>query len=195
MLAPQDDGSAFVPARRLSNDKHLRDGLLMNLAHHLEMSARTYPHRPAIGYSDGVLHNYAQLAGRVAGIAGALRERFGLVEGDRVAIVSSNRPEYVKALYAIWHAGLVGVPANAKLHGAELNYILGHSGARVCFASPDLATVIEARPRWSISWCSAAVRSIRCSPPIRSRSRRAGRTISPGCSILRAPPGAPRARC
>jgi long-chain acyl-CoA synthetase len=27
------------------------------------------------------------------------------------------------------------VPANAKLHGRELAYILEHSGARICFAS------------------------------------------------------------
>ncbi len=36
------------------------------------------------------------------------------------------------------------MPANAKLHGAELAYILEHSGARVCFASSDLAPAIEA---------------------------------------------------
>jgi long-chain acyl-CoA synthetase len=41
-------------------------------------------------------------------------------------------------LFGIWHAGLAAVPANAKLHGAELGYILDHSGARVCFASPGL---------------------------------------------------------
>ena len=33
---------------------------------------------------------------------------------------------------------LAAVPANAKLHGAELGYILEHSGARVCFASRGL---------------------------------------------------------
>jgi long-chain acyl-CoA synthetase len=117
----------------------------MNLANHLAASARTYPHRPAIGYGGHILFDYATLAGRVARIAGALRVRFGLGDGERVAIVASNTPDYVTALYGIWHAGLIGVPANAKLHGAELNYILDHSGARVCFASPDLATVIEAR--------------------------------------------------
>ncbi|HWV54163.1 AMP-binding protein [Pseudorhodoplanes sp.] len=116
----------------------------MNLAESLERAGSTYPHRPAIGYGAGVLQTYAELAGGAARIAGALRERFGLDEGDRVAIVSNNRPEYVEALYAIWHAGLVGVPVNAKLHGAELNYILEHSGARVVFTSSDLATVIEA---------------------------------------------------
>ena len=116
----------------------------MNLAQHLELSAHSYPNRPAIGYGTGILHNYATLAGRVARLASALRERFGLADGVRVAIVAGNTPDYVTALYAIWHAGLVGVPVNAKLHGAELNYILEHSGARAAFASPDLATVIEA---------------------------------------------------
>ncbi len=55
----------------------------------------------------------------------------------------SNVPEYIETLYAIWHAGCVAVPANAKLHGAELAYILEHSGARICFASSDLASVID----------------------------------------------------
>jgi long-chain acyl-CoA synthetase len=41
-------------------------------------------------------------------------------------------------LYGVWHAGLAAVPANAKLHGRELGYILAHSGARVCFASDGL---------------------------------------------------------
>jgi long-chain acyl-CoA synthetase len=49
-------------------------------------------------------------------------------------LAARNSPDYLEALCAIWHAGLAAVPANAKLHGAELGYILEHSGARVCFA-------------------------------------------------------------
>jgi long-chain acyl-CoA synthetase len=48
----------------------------------------------------------------------------------------------VEILFGIWHAGLAAVPANAKLHGAELGYILEHSGARVCFASSGLRDAI-----------------------------------------------------
>ena len=44
--------------------------------------------------------------------------------GDRVAIVMRNRPEYLEALFAIWHAGLVAVPVNARLHRDEIAYIL-----------------------------------------------------------------------
>jgi long-chain acyl-CoA synthetase len=49
-----------------------------------------------------------------------------------------NCPAYAEAMFACWHAGLVAVPINAKLHPKELEYILGHSGCRLCFATPDL---------------------------------------------------------
>jgi acyl-CoA synthetase (AMP-forming)/AMP-acid ligase II len=41
-------------------------------------------------------------------------------------------------LFAIWHAGLTAVPMNAKLHAKEFAYILENSGAKACFATPDL---------------------------------------------------------
>jgi long-chain acyl-CoA synthetase len=113
----------------------------MNLALHLERAAKAEPERPALGQGAHVLRSYGKMAERVARLAGALRS-FGLVPGDRVAIVSKNCPDYTELLYAIWHAGLVAVPANAKLHGAELGYILEHSGARVCFASDGIADAI-----------------------------------------------------
>jgi acyl-CoA synthetase (AMP-forming)/AMP-acid ligase II len=31
-----------------------------------------------------------------------------------------NRPEYLEARYGIWHAGLVAVPVNARLHRDEI---------------------------------------------------------------------------
>src|SRR5689334_10542373 len=109
----------------------------MNLALFLERAGRDDPRRPALGFGAHVIRDYGDMAGRVARLAGALRG-FGLNLGDRVAIVARNSPDYVEVLYAIWHAGLAAVPANAKLHGAELGYILDQSGARVCFVSEGL---------------------------------------------------------
>jgi long-chain acyl-CoA synthetase len=110
----------------------------MNLALGLARAGRTHPERPAVSLGTRVLYRYGELAERVARLAGALITRCGLAPGDRVAIVAKNCPDYVEILYAIWHAGLAAVPANAKLHGAELGYILEQSGARVCFASDGL---------------------------------------------------------
>src|SRR5579885_2721399 len=110
----------------------------MNLALWLERSARSHPGLPAAATATRVVATYAQLAERAARLAGALREQFGLKDGDRVAIAAKNSHHYLELLYGIWHAGLAAVPANAKLHGAELGYILEQSGARVCFTSAGL---------------------------------------------------------
>jgi long-chain acyl-CoA synthetase len=110
----------------------------MNVALWLARSAGSHPSLPAAALGTHVVADFAALASRAARLAGALRGRFGLAPGDRVAIVAKNSPAYLEVLFAVWHAGLAAVPANAKLHGAEVGYILEHSGARVCFASADL---------------------------------------------------------
>jgi len=110
----------------------------MNIALWLERSALSHPTRPAAATGTRIVATYGELAERAARLAGALREQFGLKDGDRVAVVAKNSHHYLELLYGIWHAGLAAVPANAKLHGAELGYILEQSGARVCFASKGL---------------------------------------------------------
>ncbi|HET9903725.1 MAG TPA: AMP-binding protein [Xanthobacteraceae bacterium] len=110
----------------------------MNIALWLERAGRSHRDRPAVALGTKIVRTYESLAERAARLAGGLREAWKLEIGDRVAIFAKNGPEYVEILYAIWHAGLAAVPVNAKLHGRELAYILEHSGARVCFASPGL---------------------------------------------------------
>jgi long-chain acyl-CoA synthetase len=110
----------------------------MNLALSLERIGRDHAGMPAVAVGSRAVLDYGQLAARAAKLAGSLRDKLGLVPGDRVAIAAKNSPHYLELLYGIWHAGLAAVPANAKLHGAELGYILEHSGARVCFASLGL---------------------------------------------------------
>jgi len=110
----------------------------MNIAAWLERSALAHPAAPAAATGTRVVATFGELAERAARLAGALRERFRLAPGERVAIAAKNSHHYLELLYGIWHAGLAAVPANAKLHGAELGYILEHSGAQVCFASDSI---------------------------------------------------------
>ncbi|MCC6778683.1 MAG: AMP-binding protein [Hyphomicrobiales bacterium] len=114
----------------------------MNLALWLARAGASHPDRPAVGLGTRVLHRYGMLAARSARLAGGLTTIHRLTPGDRVAVVAKNRPEYLELLYGIWHAGLAAVPVNAKLHGAEIGYILEHSGARACFASDGLGDQI-----------------------------------------------------
>lgn len=110
----------------------------MNMALWLHRAGLSHAAMPAVASGTRVVASYGELAVRAARLAGALRERLRLSPGDRVAIAAKNTPDYLALLYGIWHAGLAAVPANAKLHGAELGYILEQSGARVCFASPGI---------------------------------------------------------
>src|SRR5262249_40907650 len=116
----------------------------LNLALWLERAGRSHGERPAVGYGARVRWRYGKLAARAARLAGALRHRFGLAAGERVAIIAKNMPEYVELMFGIWHAGLAVVPVHAKLHGRECAFILEHSGARVCFVSAGLDGEIAA---------------------------------------------------
>ncbi|WP_300452220.1 class I adenylate-forming enzyme family protein [Accumulibacter sp.] len=105
----------------------------MNLAHLLARTARVAPERTAIAYGERELFTYGELASRVASIAGALRGSMGLRTGDRVALCLANCPSYLELLYGIWHAGLVAVPINHKLHPRELAFVLEDSTAALLF--------------------------------------------------------------
>jgi long-chain acyl-CoA synthetase len=114
----------------------------MNLAHLLLRSARLQPDAAAIALGRRPAVSYGQLADRVATLAAGLRQKLSLARGERVAIAMKNCPEYLEVLFACWHAGLVAVPMNAKLHAKEFAYILENSGARTCFVTPDLESAI-----------------------------------------------------
>lgn len=110
----------------------------MNVATWLERAALTRGELPAIASGDALIASYDSLARRLASLARGMREAHGLEPGDRVAIAAKNDPAYLEALFAIWWAGMVAVPVNAKLHPAEIEWIVEHSGSRMLFCSQDL---------------------------------------------------------
>ena len=111
----------------------------MNIAKLLARTAETYPDLPALAYGKDIVATYREYAEQVAGLAGALRGKLGLDAGGRVALIMKNHPEYWVALFAVWRAGLVAVPVNAKLHINEFRYILENSESRLAFATAELA--------------------------------------------------------
>ena len=114
----------------------------MNLAHLLLRSARFLPERPALAVGKTPLRSYREMAARVSRLSSGLRRKLNLQAADRVAIAMKNCPEFYEVLFACWHAGMTAVPMNAKLHAKEFAYILENSGARACFATPDMAASI-----------------------------------------------------
>ena len=115
----------------------------MNLATWVERHGLRLRDRPAIAEGERVHATWAEFAARTAAVAGGLRNDLALVPGDRVAIVMRNRPEYLEAQYAVWHAGLVAVPVNARLHREEIAFILSNSGTKVAITDDEHAQDVE----------------------------------------------------
>jgi len=112
----------------------------MNLAALLFDVARRLPQQPAVT-DDRQAWNYGELARRIAGVAAGLRAR-GLEPGDRVLLSLENCGEFVELMFGCWAAGLCAVPANARLHPLEVEYIAVNSRARLLIATPKLAEML-----------------------------------------------------
>jgi len=102
---------------------------------------------------DGAWHSIsaADLYRRVAGVA-RLLQTWGLGQGDRIAILSENRPEWAIADYANLVVGAATVPIYATLTSEQCSYLLRHSGARAVFVSNEeqLAKIAAVRSATSI---------------------------------------------
>ena len=110
----------------------------MTLAQLLARQARIAADRPAIFEGERPWATHAQWAARSAALAQRLRDA-GLAPGDRVVVFMRNHPRYLEILWAAWWAGLVVVPVNAKLHPAEVEWIVADAQARWGFVTRDVA--------------------------------------------------------
>ena len=110
----------------------------MSLAHLLARQARVAPDAVAVFDGTQAWTTHAQWAARSAGLALRLREA-GLQPGERLVLFVHNHPLYLELLWGVWWAGLTVLPVNAKLHPAEVEWIVGNAGARWAFVSADLA--------------------------------------------------------
>ena len=76
-------------------------------------------------------------------LAHRLRTTFGVEQGDRVAIIMRNLPEWVMAFWGATLAGAIVVPLNAWWSGEELRYGLADSGSKVAFVDTQRAESVR----------------------------------------------------
>lgn len=102
-----------------------------------ELGERPFLHAKRDGRWQAI--TWREAAEKVCLLAEALR-RMGLADGDRVMLVSENRPEWCLADLAIMAAGLVTVPAYTTNTERDHAHVLENSGARaVIVADAKLA--------------------------------------------------------
>ena len=77
---------------------------------------------------EGAEYTRGDLVTMAAGLATSLRSR-GVRAGERVALMSSNRPEFVAALWAVWGVGASVVLMSSSWKQAEVRHALTLTGA------------------------------------------------------------------
>src|SRR5437660_3203153 len=94
---------------------------------------RVMMHRQAIAW---VPISSQELYRNVAGVSHAF-DRWGIGKGDRVAILSENRPEWTITDFACQLLGIVSVPIYSTLTPEQCSFILQDAGVRVVFVSSE----------------------------------------------------------
>src|SRR5690242_16032527 len=113
----------------------------MELSDLIERNAAFTPEKTAIIFG-GERQSYAGFHARIERTARALKAEFGISRGDRVAILSLNRPDYLVLLYACARLGAMLVPLNWRLAVAEQLFILSDAAVKVLVLEQAFAEIL-----------------------------------------------------
>ncbi|MFN2611438.1 MAG: long-chain fatty acid--CoA ligase [Actinomycetota bacterium] len=103
----------------------------------LSRRAALSPHRVAIDFEDQTI-TYRELEDRTIRF-GVFLGQASVTKGDRVAILSENRPEYIEAFFACAKLGAVLAPISWRLTEPEMRWQLNDSDPSVLIVSGDYA--------------------------------------------------------
>ncbi|MGA5509309.1 long-chain fatty acid--CoA ligase [Streptomyces umbrinus] len=86
--------------------------------------------------------SFAEIGGRAARLAHALRDDLGVRDDDRVATLMWNNAEHVEAYYAIPAMGAILHTLNLRLPPEQLVWIVNHAADRVVVANGSLLPLL-----------------------------------------------------
>ncbi len=99
-------------------------------------------HRDALIF-EGRHLSWGELDEQGGRLAHALSQR-GVCAGDRVALLLSNRPEFMISLVAVWRLGAIVVPISVREQGPGLAFILAQCGACAVIHDDELVDRLPA---------------------------------------------------
>jgi len=107
----------------------------------LQRQARRYGGQRVFAAQD-VSFAFEDLPGLAARFAGTLVAA-GIRPGDRVALMCSNRAEYIESFLGCAWLGAIAVPINVASRGPQLQHILRNSGARLMIVEANLLGALD----------------------------------------------------
>jgi len=108
----------------------------------LHNSILHYGNNIAVSMVDGTPFTYEKFGKKVEVISKIL-QKSGIVKGDKVAILSENKPQWGIAFFAITTIGAIAVPILPDFHANEIRHILMHSEAKAIFISQEQYNKLE----------------------------------------------------
>jgi carnitine-CoA ligase len=115
-MEPDDAVSLFAPHER-------------TLPTMLTRQAERFGDRPLVTAGEHTW-SFAQACEQAARFAGTLRAA-GVRQGERIALIASNRIEFLQVFLGCAWLGAICVPINAASRGPQLQHILSNCGARL----------------------------------------------------------------
>ncbi len=103
----------------------------------LQRSVEKFPLRPALSQVDGTPITYAEFDRKVSDMS-QFMHKHGIVAGDRVAILSENKPNWSIAYFAITSMGAIAVPILPDFNANEVHHIIRHADCKGLFVSERL---------------------------------------------------------
>jgi long-chain acyl-CoA synthetase len=108
----------------------------------LDASIAKFADLPALGFVGESVLTYRQLDGKIRDVVGML-DHFGIVKGDKVALLSNNMPNWGVVFFSILKRGATVVPILPDFHPKEIKVIIDHAEAKMVFVSENLYHKIE----------------------------------------------------
>src|SRR5207248_7801024 len=125
---PLDAGGVFAPEER-------------SVAVMLQAQAKKFGSKTLVR-SGEASWSFAAAADLAARSAGRLHAA-GIKQGDRVALICENRPEFIEIFLGTAWLGASLVPINTASRGLQLRHILENSGARLMVIEASLLGALE----------------------------------------------------
>ncbi|MEA1973897.1 MAG: AMP-binding protein [Candidatus Cloacimonadota bacterium] len=107
-----------------------------------ENAIREFKDKPMMGFVGQKLISYSEFGDSVKCVSKFLKKQ-GIGKGDKVSIISENKPNWGISFFAITTIGAVAIPILTEFRNNEIKHILKHSEAKVIFVSEKQYAKLE----------------------------------------------------
>ncbi|WP_053188532.1 AMP-binding protein [Sunxiuqinia dokdonensis] len=108
----------------------------------LQASFKKFANQNSLSFVGEEIKTYSQLQAEVEALGTYLRG-LGIEKGTKVAILSTNMPNWGVVFFAIASIGAIAVPILPDFHPAEIRNIIQHAEAEAVFVSENLMSKLE----------------------------------------------------